>query len=168
MILAFCRYTDPITTEQIMGALIKQLIERHPSSVLPFVMPLYGQHLREKTHPSQSDLLAMLQQISSSGVFNKMFCAVDGLDEASTSLQGKILDSLASLRINFFITSRRLDSLKDLVPTATFFDIIVRDGDILILIEEKIRLLPTLTRMLADDKLKLEVVSKILDKSSGM
>ncbi|TFK22139.1 hypothetical protein FA15DRAFT_714696 [Coprinopsis marcescibilis] len=166
---AYCRYSDKqVTAEDVLGSLIRQQLERHPAIIMHIVKPMYDRHVREKTRPSQEDLLSILQNISSSGLFKKSFYAVDGLDEASSDLQFEILDSLAALPVNFFITSRRLESLKELVPDAKFFEIVARNEDICALIEEKVQRMPALRKLLKDDGLKKQVVSRILKKSSGM
>ncbi|TFK26024.1 ankyrin [Coprinopsis marcescibilis] len=166
--VAYCRYTDPWTAEEIMGSLIRQQVESHPEAVIPIVKPIFDRLHAHDVRPSQEDLMGILRKISSLKVFSRTFYAIDGLDEASSDLQVEILDSLASLPVHFLITSRRLDILKQLVPHASFFDIVVRDHDIGLLIERKLRQMPNLRGVLKDETLKSTVISRIIEKSSGM
>ncbi|TFK24828.1 ankyrin [Coprinopsis marcescibilis] len=165
---AYCRYTEPITIEDILSALVKQLLERHPKKVSVFVKPMYDRHQRTGTRPTQEELLELLEQISSSNVFSAMFFAIDGLDEASSDTQVDILSSLSSFNIRFFITSRPLDTLKELVPTAVFFDVALRDLDVVLLINQKMKRSPNLRKLLEIDGWKESLVSNILRRSSGM
>ncbi|TFK22617.1 ankyrin [Coprinopsis marcescibilis] len=168
LLFAFCRYTERLRVIDILTALLRQLLERHPQ-VLPFVKAMYERHTREKTRPSEAEVVDLLRQILSSGSFKQIFCVLDGLDEAGSDIQVDLLDVVTSLPINFFITSRPLDSLKDLVPTARFITIIASDPDIALLIDQKIRRISALRRLVATDPaLKAEVVSTITTKSSGM
>ncbi|TFK18480.1 ankyrin [Coprinopsis marcescibilis] len=152
----------------ILLALLRQLLERHPQ-VLPFVKPMYERHTREGTRPSEAEVVDLLRQIATSGLFQKTFYILDGLDEAASDIQVDLLEILASLPVHFFITSRPLDSLTDIVPDARFLTIIASDPDIALLIDQKIHRMPALRRLLMNSAtLKAEVVSMISSKSSGM
>ncbi|TFK26017.1 ankyrin [Coprinopsis marcescibilis] len=165
---AYCRHDKQATAEQVLGSLIRQQVEHHPSAVLPTIMRIYERCSNDGTSPSQEDLLEMLRAILSAGIFSKSFYVVDGLDEASTNIQVELIDSLASLPVNVFITSRPLDSLQELFPAARVFHVVVRNEDIVRLIEQKLRCMHNVRKMLRDDALKSEVVSLIIEKSSGM
>ncbi|TFK21257.1 hypothetical protein FA15DRAFT_560298, partial [Coprinopsis marcescibilis] len=167
VIYAYCRYTDPVSVKDILAAMLKQLLEDHPS-IITFIKPLYETHKRRGTHPSQAELLELLRVISSSNIFTATFCILDGLDEAQNDAQIDIISALATLPVRFFITSRPLASLKDLVPKAVFIDIVVQDGDIVLLVEQKLASIPALRRLFNQKELKTEIVSKLLEKSSGM
>ncbi|TFK17905.1 ankyrin [Coprinopsis marcescibilis] len=168
LLFAFCRYTEKLKVIDILRAILRQLLERHPQ-VLPYLKPMYERHEREGTQPSEGEIVDLLRQIAASGLFKKTFYILDGLDEAASDIQVNLLDILSSLPVHFFITSRPLDSLKDLVPNARFLTIIASDPDIALLIDQKIRLIPALRNLLAKNAtLKAEVVSIVSSKSSGM
>ncbi|TFK21923.1 hypothetical protein FA15DRAFT_597038, partial [Coprinopsis marcescibilis] len=168
ILFAFCRYTERLMVIDILSAILRQLLERHPQ-VLPFVKPMYERHKREGTRPSEGEIVDLLRQIATSGLFKKTFYILDGLDEAASDIQIDLLRILSSLRVHFFITSRPLDSLKDILPDAQFLTIIASDPDIALLINEKVDRMPALRRLLMDNaKLKADVVSIIGSKSSGM
>ncbi|TFK19436.1 hypothetical protein FA15DRAFT_176085 [Coprinopsis marcescibilis] len=168
LLFAFCRYTEQLMVIDILLAILRQLLERHPQ-VLSYVNPMYVRHQRENTRPSEAEVVDLLRQIATSGLFKQTFYILDGLDEAASDIQVDLLDIISSLPVNFFITSRPLDSLKDLVPDARFLTIIASDPDIALLIDQKVHRIPTLRRLLLNNAtLKAEVVSMIRSKSSGM
>ncbi|TFK17787.1 ankyrin [Coprinopsis marcescibilis] len=168
ILFAFCRYTERLMVIDILFAILRQLLERHPQ-VLSFVMPMYERHKREGTRPSEGEIVDLLRQIATSGLFKKTFYILDGLDEAASDIQVDLLRILSSLRVHFFITSRPLDSLKDILPDAWFFTIIASDPDIALLIDQKVDRIPALRKLLIDNAtLKADVVSIINSKSSGM
>ncbi|TFK24686.1 hypothetical protein FA15DRAFT_405689 [Coprinopsis marcescibilis] len=168
ILFAHCRYTDAIPVKDILAALVRQLLEGYPTLVWRFIKPFHDLHKQNRTTPSQQDFLELLQKISASGVFSKCFYIIDGLDEASSDTQIDILSALNSIGINFCLTSRPLAFLKDYVPHAVFVNIAVKDQDILLLIDQRVERLPALRKLLMDAKLKAEVVSTIVQKSSGM
>ncbi|TFK16825.1 hypothetical protein FA15DRAFT_711371 [Coprinopsis marcescibilis] len=168
LLFAFCRYTERLMVIDILLAILRQLIERHPQ-VLRFVKPMYERHKRENTRPSEAEVIDLLKRIASSGLFKQTFYILDGLDEAASDIQVALLDMLSSLPVNFFITSRPLDCIKDLVPNARCFTIIASNHDIALLIEQRTHCMPTLRNLLMKNvALKAEVISMISSKSSGM
>ncbi|TFK17773.1 ankyrin [Coprinopsis marcescibilis] len=168
LLFAFCRYTERLMVIDILLAILRQLLERHPQ-VLPYVKPMYERHKRENTRPSEAEVVDLLRQIATSGLFKQTLYILDGLDEAASDIQVDLIEILSSLPVHFFITSRPLDTLKDLVPNARFFTIIASDPDIALLIDQKIHRIPALRKLLINDAtLKAEVVSMISSKSSGI
>ncbi|TFK18074.1 hypothetical protein FA15DRAFT_274980 [Coprinopsis marcescibilis] len=168
VLFMYCRYTEPIPVKDILAALVKQLLERYSSLVWQFIKPFYDHHQESGTSPSQQDLLDLLQQISNSGVFSMSYYVIDGLDEAPGDVQIDIISAFNSMGINFCLTSRPIDSLKEYVPRAVYVNIVVKNPDVLLLIEQRVERMPALRRLLKDPAVKQEVVSAILSKSSGM
>ncbi|TFK20859.1 ankyrin, partial [Coprinopsis marcescibilis] len=166
VVFAFCRYTEAVPVRDILAGILRQMLERYPV-VWQFVSAMYELHQREGTEPTQHELFEILKQISTSGVFKQCFYVLDGLDEASSETQFDILAAISQLPINFFITSRPLPLLKDVVFNARFFDIVAHNSDIALLIEEKLRRLPALWK-LVDGSQKAVIVETILQKSLGM
>ncbi|TFK17895.1 ankyrin, partial [Coprinopsis marcescibilis] len=168
LLFAFCRYTEKLRVIDILRAILRQLLERHPQ-VLPYLKPVYERHEREGTQPSEGEIVDLLKQIATSGLFKKTFYMLDGLDEAASDIQVDLLRILSSLRVHFFITSRPLDSLEDILPDARFLTIIASDPDIALLIDQKVDRMLALRNLLAKNAtLKAEVVSIVSSKSSGM
>ncbi|TFK18864.1 ankyrin, partial [Coprinopsis marcescibilis] len=168
VLFAYCRYTDQIPVKEILAALIRQLLERYPAT-FQLIRAMYNRHHRENTHPPESELFELLKEIADSKIFSKIYCILDGLDEAASSVhQVDILEYMVSLKVNFFITSRPLAALKKYVPHAVWFDIITKDGDIETLVVQRVAKSPVLSELLEDEELKKEVVTMIKDASSGM
>ncbi|TFK22482.1 hypothetical protein FA15DRAFT_706298 [Coprinopsis marcescibilis] len=134
---AFSRYTDQFTSEKVLGGLLRQVVEDHPST-LQYAKPIYNYHSLRKTRPAQKELLAILRAIFTSDLFDEWYCTIDDLDEALANTQIDMLDALSNMPVNLLIMSRPLLLLKELVPEATFIEIMVHDADIEILIEEKL------------------------------
>ncbi|TFK16423.1 hypothetical protein FA15DRAFT_743910 [Coprinopsis marcescibilis] len=164
---AFSRYTDQFTGEKLLGGLLRQVVEDHPST-LQFVKPMYDHHCLRRTRPSQKELIDVLRAIFNSDLFDERYCTLDGLDEALDDTQVDVLDAFSNLPVNFLIMSRPLPLLKELVPEATFIDILVHDADIEQLIEEKLRRTRKLRNLVEKDDWKERVVKTIVEKSSGM
>ncbi|TFK24830.1 hypothetical protein FA15DRAFT_390829 [Coprinopsis marcescibilis] len=167
VVFAYCRYSDAVSVRDILAAILRQLLERHPA-VLDFVKPMYDYHKLDGTFPTEEELLSLLLEISRSNLFRLSFYVIDALDEAPRDTQIDVLTALRSLETNFFLTSRPLDSLKTLVPNAIFIDIAAQDGDIILLIDQKVKRTPALRRLLQNDEWRSKVVAEILEKSSGM
>ncbi|TFK21593.1 ankyrin, partial [Coprinopsis marcescibilis] len=164
---AFCRYTDQFTGEKVLGGLLRQVIEDHPST-LQYAKPMYDYHSLRKTRPAQKELLAVLRAIFTSDLFDERYCTIDGLDEALADTQIDVLDALSNMPVNFLIMSRPLPLLKELVPEATFIDVIVHDADIEQIIEEKLRRTMTLRNILEKEDWRETVLKTVVEKSSGM
>ena len=164
---AFCRYTDPLMVEKILAGLLRQILEDHPQTIAYF-QPLHTYHSLRKTQPSKEELIDVLKAILTSDLFDQRFCSLDGLDEARSNTQFELIDSLSQLPINILLTSRPLHLLEGNVPTAEHFDIVVQDSDIKRLIEDKVRGIMTLKRLLSQAEMKQWVVKTIIEKSSGM
>ncbi|KAH6908138.1 ankyrin repeat-containing domain protein [Coprinopsis sp. MPI-PUGE-AT-0042] len=164
---AYCRYTESVPVQQILAALVRQLLERYPF-LYPLVKPLYDQHSREMTKPSKDQLLQLLRDMSQ--VFETFFCGLDGLDEAAPDTQFKLIDALSTVKARFFITSRPLEPLHSALPNAHFFNIVARDHDIRLMVAQKLRESPRVVSMLnAGGKARQEeVVSKITSNANGM
>ncbi|TFK22078.1 hypothetical protein FA15DRAFT_644639 [Coprinopsis marcescibilis] len=164
---AFSRYTDALTVEEILAGLLRQILEDHPQTIV-YIQRMHDHHSLRKTRPSKRDLVGVLEAIFTSNLFDEKYCSLDGLDEAKSITQFELLDTLSQLPVNLLITSRPLHLLEGKFLTADHFSIIVQDSDIERLIEEKVRQIPTLEALLANDGFKRWVVKAIIEKSSGM
>ncbi|KAH6901009.1 ankyrin repeat-containing domain protein [Coprinopsis sp. MPI-PUGE-AT-0042] len=93
---------------------------------------------------------------------------IDGLDEALYDEQFDLLDTLKSVPANFFITSRPLVRLKDVLPNIEFFDIAAKNEDIELLVAQHIDRNPDLRQILAADEQRERAIKKICKSSRGM
>ncbi|KAH6902884.1 hypothetical protein BKA70DRAFT_1567390 [Coprinopsis sp. MPI-PUGE-AT-0042] len=161
----YCRYTEPMKVRDILAALVRQLIERFPH-LAPVVEPLYAKHDLQRTNPTQKELIGVIRQIC--GCFRMAYLFIDGLDEALYDEQFDLLDTLKSVPANFFITSRPLVQLKDVLQDVEFFDIAARNQDIGLLVSQHIDRNPDLQQVLAADGQREKVIKKICESSCGM
>lgn len=168
LVFAYCRYTDPVPVQQILAALVRQLLERYPF-IYPLVKPIYDEHRREMTKPSKAQLLQLLSEICQ--VFDILFCAIDGLDEAAPDIQFDLLKALSSVKANFFITSRPLEPLHSVLPEAQFFRVVARGEDIELLIRERLHGDPgfiSLANTQEYSERQSQIVSKVKSAAGGM
>ncbi|KAH6908058.1 hypothetical protein BKA70DRAFT_1483308, partial [Coprinopsis sp. MPI-PUGE-AT-0042] len=161
----YCRYTEPMKVRDILAALARQLLERYPHLLL-VVEPLYAKHDLQITKPTQSELIDVICKICSSFRIARLF--IDGLDEAIYDEQFDLLDTLKSVPANFFITSRPLIRLKDVLPGVTMFDIAAQNADIELLVSQHIQRYPDLREVLAEEEQRGRVIKKICQSSHGM
>ncbi|KAH6902862.1 hypothetical protein BKA70DRAFT_1516948 [Coprinopsis sp. MPI-PUGE-AT-0042] len=148
----YCRYTEPMKVRDILAALVRQLL----SDSLIYYW----------TEPTQEDLIDAIQKILR--CFRIAYLFIDGLDEALYDEQFDLLDTLKSVPANFFITSRPLVRLKDVLPNAKFFDIAAQEEDIKLLVAQHIDRNPDLRQVLEGDEQRERVIKKICETSQGM
>ncbi|KAH6906076.1 hypothetical protein BKA70DRAFT_1106875 [Coprinopsis sp. MPI-PUGE-AT-0042] len=125
----YFRYSDhtELTVRHILEILVMQTHERHPEC-RALIEQAYARHLREKTDPTEAQLLSLLRQLTE--VMTVTFYVLDALDEAPTKIQLSIVKTLASLKVKLFITSRQLKTVEANFPEAQAFTIVAQDGDI--------------------------------------
>jgi hypothetical protein len=125
----YFRYSDrsEVTVRNILETLVLQTLERHPEC-LALAQQTYDPHLRERTDPTEAQLLALLRQFTD--LMTITFYVLDALDEAPTKVRLAILKALASLDVKLFITSRPLKTVEASFPSAHTFHIIAQDADL--------------------------------------
>ncbi|KAH6902853.1 hypothetical protein BKA70DRAFT_1567363 [Coprinopsis sp. MPI-PUGE-AT-0042] len=161
----YCRYTEPMEVQDILAALVRQILERYPHH-LPTVKPLYAKHDLQRTSPTQSELVDVIRKICNSFKITRLF--IDGLDEALYDEQFDLLATLKSVPANFFITSRPLVRLNDVLPNVKMFDIAAQNTDIELLVSQHIDRNPDLRHILVADEQRVKVIKKICQSSHGM
>jgi predicted RNA-binding Zn ribbon-like protein len=148
-----------------LECIVKQLVERN-HDLVPIVSEAYAKHKREKTKPSQQELMALLTQLSKCG--KTLFFVLDALDELRTEDRPVLLGFLASLDAKLFVTSRPLDVLQRRFPEATAFNIAAQSSDIELHIRRFFQESPELMELLEGSDDEQHVISAILQKSAGM
>ncbi|KAH6876899.1 hypothetical protein BKA70DRAFT_1576531 [Coprinopsis sp. MPI-PUGE-AT-0042] len=165
----YFRYSDhaEFTVRGCLETLVKQTIERHPHCVSHFDA-VYARHIREKTQPSEEELLALLRQFV--GLMAITVYALDALDEAPPKIQLELLEKLASLNVKLFITSRPLKTLEAHFPSAHRFPIVAHNDDITLHINQEISRSAELRGILqkADQSLHNKIVASVIQKCGGM
>jgi ankyrin repeat domain-containing protein 50 len=161
----YCRYSEPLSTADILAAVLRQLLETH-QRLAPLLQPLYSQLTLEKTRPSRVELLNILAEISKEFRFNAY--VIDGVDEASKDTQTELLEAFLSLKGNLLITSRPLPFLKLVVPNARFVDARASDKDIELLISHKIESNYAMRTLIGTAGVKEQIIEKIKQTAHGM
>ncbi|KAH6892723.1 hypothetical protein BKA70DRAFT_1201200 [Coprinopsis sp. MPI-PUGE-AT-0042] len=165
----YFRYSDhtTATVRDFLLALVKQTIERH-ADCLPIFNEVFARHIREKTLPSESELVQLLRRFAE--VIAEMFYFLDALDEAPPDVQFDLLEKLSTLNVNIFITSRPLAHLDSCFPGAHRFSIRAQDCDLDLHISKEISRSPVLRAILNQGgaELRYKVMSTVKKKCDGM
>jgi hypothetical protein len=165
----YFRYSDhsEMTVRTILETFVMQTLERHPDECKDLIEQVYERHLREKTDPTEGQLLALLRQLV--GVMTCTFYILDALDEAPTRIQLAILKAVTSLDAKIFITSRPLKPLEPHFPQAYTFTIAAQDVDLDLHITKGIEKSVELQRLLqANPLLRDEIFTTIKQNCGGM
>ncbi|KAH6909872.1 hypothetical protein BKA70DRAFT_1041891, partial [Coprinopsis sp. MPI-PUGE-AT-0042] len=165
----YLRYSDraDLTVRNVLEILVKQTVERHPNCEV-LAEQAYARHLREKTQPSEDELLQLLHQFTETTAAT--FYVLDALDEAPEKLQLDLVRKLASLNVRLFITSRPLKNVEARVPGARSFPIVAQGEDLDLHITQEIARSPDLQDLLerAGPSLREQIVSSIKKNCGGM
>ncbi|KAH6892732.1 hypothetical protein BKA70DRAFT_1119251, partial [Coprinopsis sp. MPI-PUGE-AT-0042] len=165
----YFRYSDhtTATVRDFLLVLVKQTIERH-ADCLPIFNEVFARHIREKTLPSESELVQLLRRFAE--VIAEMFYFLDALDEAPPDVQFDLLEKLSTLNVNIFITSRPLAHLDSCFPGAHRFSIRAQDCDLDLHISKEISRSPVLRAILNQGgaELRYKVMSTVKKKCDGM
>ncbi|EAU89994.2 ankyrin repeat domain-containing protein 29 [Coprinopsis cinerea okayama7 len=165
VLFAYCRYSERLTVQEILEALVKQFLECDPSLV-SVVEPLYARHTFLKTRPTQAELLDLLKTLESH--FEIVFYVIDALDEALDDTQFNLVKAINTLQGRFSLTSRPLVSLESGLARPKFYTVTPATSDIVRLVLERIKHNPGFGDLLDRYGFRDELVRRILDKSSGM
>ncbi|KAH6911841.1 hypothetical protein BKA70DRAFT_863385 [Coprinopsis sp. MPI-PUGE-AT-0042] len=165
----YIRYSDraDLTVRNVLEILVKQTVERHAECEM-LAERAYARHLREKTQPTEADLLQLLHQFTK--VTEATFYFLDALDEAPDKIQIELVKKLASLNVRLFITSRPLEAVQAQASDTHRFPIIAQDDDLELHINQEIASSRALTNLLekAGTSLRDEIVSLVKSKCGGM
>jgi hypothetical protein len=165
---AYCRYTDRYSVTDILASFVKQAAQDHPSVVLPIIQPVYKDHQRKETRPSEGELLALVQQLLK--LFKKTYLIIDALDEAPDDTKAKLPKVFSSLRASgasLLVTSRPLELLDPQLPDAHIE--VENQKDIELFIDEEIHGTSRLTQLLkGKPEVRKEICASVGGKSQGM
>ncbi|KAH6890144.1 hypothetical protein BKA70DRAFT_1202173 [Coprinopsis sp. MPI-PUGE-AT-0042] len=161
----YIRYSEPLSIQDILLSFVKQIVERHPD-IMPLVEALYATHKRERTKPTQDELVGLLSSFIQQG--KEIFLVLEALDEFSAEYRRKLVDLLLSVGAKLFITSRPLHTLAQHFPHAHFFPIAAQPNDIDLLIKESIAQNAELEELIGHAGLEWQIASKIHQTSGGM
>jgi ankyrin repeat domain-containing protein 50 len=165
----YIRYSDhgDLTVRSVLEILVKQTVERHPECAL-LAEQAYARHLREKTQPTEAELLQLLRQFTETT--KATFYVLDALDEAPDKVQLDLIMKLASLNIRLFVTSRPMKFVEARAPSACSLTIFAQEEDLDLLISQEIARSPYFQDLVekAGPSLREEVVAAIKENCGGM
>ncbi|KAH6903563.1 hypothetical protein BKA70DRAFT_1110717, partial [Coprinopsis sp. MPI-PUGE-AT-0042] len=165
----YFRYSDhtTATVRDFLLVLVKQTVERH-ADCLPLFNQVFARHIREKTLPSESELIQLLRRFAE--VIAEIFYFLDALDEAPPDVQFDLLEKLSTLNVKIFITSRPLAHLDSCFPGAHRFSIRAQDRDLDLHISREIARSPVLRAILnqGGPELRDKIISAVKKKCEGM
>ncbi|TFK27632.1 hypothetical protein FA15DRAFT_635561 [Coprinopsis marcescibilis] len=169
VLVVFFRYTDKITARDTYAALVRQLLEDHPG-VFDLVKSLYMKHDRHGTILSKVELIQLLREATN--LLRRCFITLDAFDEAPKEVQLEIFQTLCSMKVNIFATSRPSILPKDVLAKAQVLEIVAQREDIEILVREKIKKNAEFRALLAEHSQtadwEAKIVSKVQERSRGM
>ena len=165
----YCDYRDQYqqTTENIYGAILKQLLRRLPS------VPTAIEQGLQKLHAEQKPLelgqgMHMLRTIC--GSFDRTYICLDALDECQHL--DRLLNSLqkAPASVFLFCTGRShiLRVVQNCFPKSGEMIIKAEDSDIKLLIKERINNDRKINSEIMDKALERDIVEQISSLSGGM
>ncbi|KAH6905412.1 hypothetical protein BKA70DRAFT_1431036 [Coprinopsis sp. MPI-PUGE-AT-0042] len=159
-------YASDLTTRNILEILVKQTVERHPDCA-SFAEDAHDLHLREKTQPTETELLQLLHRFTL--VKLATFYILDALDEAPIGVQLALIKMLASLNVRLFVTSRPVE-VESRIPGVHSFPIVAQEVDLDLHITQEIARSWTLQGLLnkAGSSLRDEVMSLVKSNCGGM
>jgi hypothetical protein len=155
-----------MTVRNVLEVLVKQTLERHPE-FQDLVEETYAQHLREETEPTEGELLTLLHQFTEGVAVT--FYILDALDEAPKRIQLAVVETLASLNVKLFITSRPLEAVQANFPKAHTARISAQDVDIDLHFAKITKENPALQHLFGEiASLRDEILSTVKQNCGGM
>ncbi|KAH6911843.1 hypothetical protein BKA70DRAFT_1539158 [Coprinopsis sp. MPI-PUGE-AT-0042] len=165
----YIRYSNraDLTVWSVLETLVKQTVEHH-ADCTPLAEKAYARHLREKTQPTEAELLQLLHQFTEATAAT--FYVLDVLDEAHDQIQVDLVQKLASLNVRLFITSRPLEAVQARAPDIHCFPIVAQEGDLDLHIDQEINRSRDLAYLLGKEgpSLRDEIISLIKSKCGRM
>lgn len=114
VLILFCGYNEEKSqsVDKLVGALVKELLQIRPN-VSDELKKLFQESSRIDVSPSLENLIPILR--AEMAKFDDCFIVIDGLDEMlDESQRRKLLETLTHGKVNIMVTSRPLDSIRDL------------------------------------------------------
>ncbi|KAI9666339.1 MAG: hypothetical protein M1821_004274 [Bathelium mastoideum] len=166
----FCQYKlDDQSAEDIIAAIIKQLIGNRPSFAEP-VRLLHKKYASKGLRPSLNDLVAALS--SAIANYSQTFIVIDALDEwkdkngSNNRLIRTLLEIQTQTKINLMITSRFDGAIKEQLCGARKLEILARQLDIENYATGRLCDLPRCVQ--GDQTLQKEVKAQVAQATDGM
>jgi hypothetical protein len=164
----YFRYSEraEMTVRNVLEVLVKQTLERHPE-FQELVEETFAQHLHEDTEPTEAQLLSLLHQFTKGVAVT--FYILDALDEAPKKIQVAVVETLASLNVKLFITSRPLEDVQANITEVHTFHISAQDVDIDLHFAKITKVNPALRQLFNElPSLRDEVLFTVKQNCGGM
>lgn len=119
VLVIYCGYHDPKSQsiDNLVASLIKQILQLRPN-VSKELRDLHQIHSRNGIFPSLEVLTGIIR--SEISAFDNCFIIIDGLDEIlDESKRLLLLETLMYDKVNLMVTSRPLDSIRDIFGLIT-------------------------------------------------
>ncbi|KAJ7588398.1 hypothetical protein C8J56DRAFT_860965 [Mycena floridula] len=171
----YCDYNrqSDQTPTQLLGSLLKQLVQHHPS-ISDHLLTLHTMCLSRETFPTVTELVTALHiEVSS---YSCVHIIVDALDECSESNQARNLffpshQGLWSLpdHVHLLITSRDILSISQEFHSTPKISIEAQNEDMETYIKGRINTDNKLARLVKNDMtLAAEIIDQVISKAAGM
>lgn len=163
----YCDYVSPVTLEEYLSRLLKQLVARQP--LIPrTVETLYDKHKDKKTRATQEELFDALKFVQN--IFSGVFIVVDALDECTSNddCQQRLISTILNLQktcqINILATSRIVREIEDAFPNSSIIKVSADKYDV----EEYLRGRIAEAQQRSRSELREEDIEKIAKATDGM
>ncbi|KAJ7589392.1 hypothetical protein C8J56DRAFT_784836, partial [Mycena floridula] len=168
------RRQEEQTPSQLLGSVLKQLVQQHPV-LSDNLLTLHKTHLSRDAHPSIPELFAALQ--TEVLLYSQVYIVVDALDESSESNQARELlfsahpQGLWSLpdHVHLLVTSRDILSISQEFDNTPRICIEADSKDLETYIRGRITTDIKLKKLVKDDRaLAAEIIEQVILKAAGM
>lgn len=158
------------TPVNIMGSLLKQLVQERPS-LCDLLKPLYKKNHQRNTVPTLSDISTAFRQILAE--YSKVYVVIDALDECPehNGFRDILLQELGLLsqHVRLLVTSRPHISIEYDIEGAVPVEIQASQSDLRKYLQERIARAHRLIRYVRPDvELKTAIVDTLLGNAQGM
>ena len=161
------RRHDEQTPAHVLLSLLKQLSQQLPS--LPqAVESLYYRHKHSNTIPSEDEISTALESVCF--IYNRVFIAIDALDECRSDYYTILLQRITKVQIrtraNLFVTSRDIPAITRMFQSGISLTIRATDDDVRKYLDGCIDRLPASIQRRSD--LQEEIKTEIVKSANGM
>ncbi|KAJ7592496.1 hypothetical protein C8J56DRAFT_779080, partial [Mycena floridula] len=176
VICIYCDYKqqEKQTPAQLLGNILKQLVQQHPS-LSDHLVTLHKTCLSQDARPSIAELFAALQ--TEVLLYSQVYIVVDALDECSETNQSRALffpscpQGLWSLpdHVHLLLTSRDILSISQEFHSTQKLYIEAHNEDLETYIRGRITTNVKLKKLVKDDMtLQAEIIDQVTSKAAGM
>jgi arsenate reductase-like glutaredoxin family protein len=168
----YFNYKEDITTAEVLGSLLKQLLQE-TTTVSNEIRDLYKSRRLRNTHPSQKELSEILRTEAKN--ISTMFLVVDAMDECPEreQIRAKVLCELRmllpTLRLLITLRPHVVPHVASKFPEAIHLQIRAADHDIQKYVDAQIKLERNLQKHVSRDiDLRRAIQDTIVAKAEGM